>query len=75
MSDVPTDPTPAAAWDPVSPAATVRKERGFFGELLLFAWENKWWWIAPTLVILGGLTVLIVAAGNQRIVPFFYAVF
>jgi len=70
-------PNPSS-WDPESrPAGPpgLAAERGFFADLLLFAWENKWWWIAPTLLILIGLGVMVWFAQGQAIAPFFYALF
>ena len=49
--------------------------RGFVADFFLFAWQNKAWWIVPTvviLVLLGGM--LLIAQGNQ-IAPFFYVLF
>jgi hypothetical protein len=75
MSDASAAPKSTSEWEPVAPAPAVKKERGFVADLLVFAWENKWWWIVPTVLILGGLGVLIGFAGSQRFVPFFYALF
>jgi len=78
MSDAPVTPNPASNWDPTArpaPAHAGAVERGFFGELLVFAWENKLWWIVPSLTILLGLGVLVFAAGNDKFAPFFYALF
>ena len=68
----------STSWDPeAKPAAgaDATVERGFFADLLVFAWENKWWWIVPTLVILLGLGTMIFFAQEQQIAPFFYALF
>jgi hypothetical protein len=50
-------------------------QRGFFADLLVFAWENKIWWIAPTVIILLGLGILVYFAQKDQIAPFFYALF
>ena len=74
MSDATTPKS--TSWDPeAKPADETPVERGFFADLLLFAWENKWWWIVPTLVILLGLGTMIFFAQEQQIAPFFYALF
>ena len=66
----------STSWDPeAKPADAEPIERGFFADLMLFAWENKWWWIVPTLVILLGLGTMIYFAQEQQIAPFFYALF
>ena len=75
MDDASAPKTTASSWDPVAPAPTTEKERGFIAELLIFSWENKWWWIIPTLLILSGLGVLVIAAGSSRFAPFIYALF
>jgi hypothetical protein len=72
------DPSrPPTAWDPESrPAAgEAPVERGFIADFFVFAWENKWWWITPTLLILGGLGLLVAMAQDSGIAPFFYALF
>lgn len=48
---------------------------GIAGELLLFFWRNKWWWITPMLVMLLGLGGLIVFAKTSAIAPFIYTLF
>jgi hypothetical protein len=66
-------PAGGAAWDPTAKPAAA--ERGFIADLLVFAWENKLWWIVPTVVILAGLGLLVWASGNDGFAPFFYALF
>ncbi len=65
-------------WDPVArpmPASGTPAERGFFADLLVFAWENKLWWITPAVVILVLLAVMVWFARGESIAPFFYALF
>ena len=69
MSDA-NEPT---SWDPTAKSAP--KPMGFFKELLVFSWENKWWWITPTLLILVGLTAMVFMAQGSMVAPFFYALF
>jgi hypothetical protein len=74
MSDAPAakpDPT----WDPTARPAATPTERGFLGELLVFAWQNKLWWIIPSLTILLGLGALVLVAGRDNFAPFFYSLF
>ncbi len=77
MSETTASPNPG--WDPTArPAAAASgpaAEPGFFKELLVFAWENKLWWIVPSLVILLGLGTLVFFAGQDRFAPFFYSLF
>ena len=66
------------SWDPAARPAQggdAAADRGFFADLLVFAWENKWWWITPALVILVLLGAMIWFAQDQSIAPFFYALF
>jgi len=65
----------AAVWDPTAKAAAAAPERGFVADLLHFAWDNKLWWIVPTVVILAGLGLLVFLSGNDSFAPFFYALF
>jgi hypothetical protein len=80
MSDPAPNPAPApvpgasaASWDPT--AKPVAAERGFVADLLVFAWQNKLWWIVPTVVILAGLGLMVFLSGNDGFAPFFYALF
>ena len=79
MSDPTPTPAPttanAAVWDPTAKAAAAAPERGFVADLLHFAWDNKLWWIVPTVVILAGLGLLVFLSGNDSFAPFFYALF
>jgi hypothetical protein len=45
------------------------------GDLLLFFWRNKWWWITPMLLMLFGLGGLIVFAKSSAVAPFIYTLF
>jgi len=44
---------------------------GVFGELLLFLWQKKPWWLVPTIVILVLLSLLLVL-GNSTVTSFIY---
>jgi hypothetical protein len=74
MSD-PSAAKPNPTWDPTARPDAAVTERGFFAELLVFAWQNKLWWIVPSLTILLGLGVLVFVAGQDRFAPFFYSLF
>ena len=48
---------------------------GVLGEVLLFFWRNKRWWLIPmvlVLILLGGLLALATASG---LAPFIYTLF
>ena len=44
-----------------------------FKELLIFAWENKAWWIIPVVLMLLILGLIII--GSQGAAPFIYTLF
>lgn len=48
------------------------KERGLIAEFVAFMRENKLWWMAPILIVLGLLGVLLVL-GTTGAAPFLYA--
>lgn len=52
--------------------------RGIFdtvGELLLFLWKQKLWWLIPMLVVLVALAILIALGNVGGIGPFIYTLF
>ena len=48
---------------------------GIAGELLVFFWSNKRWWMVPIVVALLVLGALIILAQSSAIAPFIYTVF
>jgi hypothetical protein len=48
---------------------------GVVGELFVFFWGNKRWWMVPMLITLFLLGVLIVLAQSSAIAPFIYTLF
>ena len=48
---------------------------GIWGELLIFLWERKLWWMIPVVVVLVGIGLLLVVAGNSALSPFIYTLF
>ena len=72
MSDEPN----TTSWDPeADPKIPVQDKVGILGELWQFVWENKLWWITPTVLILVLLGLVIYYASGTAIAPFFYALF
>lgn len=67
--------SPSSGWDPTAPAAATAVQRGLLFDFFHFAWEEKWWWIVPSLLTLAGLGVMLYAAQGNQIAPFFYALF
>jgi hypothetical protein len=45
----------------------------FLGEVWGFAWENKAWWLVPTVLVLMLLGFLIIS--GQAVAPFIYTLF
>ncbi|MFQ5801462.1 MAG: DUF5989 family protein [Candidatus Methylomirabilales bacterium] len=45
------------------------------GELLIFLWEGKLWWLAPMVFILLIVGVLLLLAQSSAIAPFIYTLF
>jgi len=48
---------------------------GIFGELLLFLWHRKLWWLIPMIVMLVLLSLLLIFAGGSGLAPFIYTLF
>ncbi len=48
--------------------------RNAVSELLLFAFNNKKWWLTPIIVVLLGLGLLIILGGTAA-APFIYTLF
>jgi hypothetical protein len=44
-------------------------------ELLQFLWENKWWWLAPMVLVLLLFGGLVIFAQSSAIAPFIYTLF
>ncbi|MBI4240697.1 MAG: hypothetical protein HY613_03180 [Candidatus Rokubacteria bacterium] len=48
---------------------------GVAGELLIFLWERKLWWMIPMVLVLLGFGLLLVLAQSSAIAPFIYTLF
>ena len=48
---------------------------GILGELLIFLWHRKLWWMIPMIVILVLFGLLFIFAGSSAIAPFIYTLF
>ncbi len=70
-----TEASPPSSWDPTNPPTANDAAPGFVRDFLRFAWQEKWWWIVPMLLIVGLLGVMLFAAQGNQIAPFFYALF
>lgn len=48
---------------------------GIFGELLLFLWKRKLWWLVPVILVLFLLGMLLVFMQSSAVAPFIYTFF
>jgi hypothetical protein len=48
---------------------------GILGELLVFLWKRKLWWMIPMIVALILLAALLVFAQGSAVAPFIYTLF
>ena len=48
---------------------------GVAGELLVFLWERKLWWMIPMVVVLLAFGLLLILAQSSAIAPFIYTLF
>ena len=48
---------------------------GVAGELLVFLWVRKLWWMIPMVVVLLAFGLLLVLAQSSAIAPFIYTLF
>ncbi|MBI4317856.1 MAG: hypothetical protein HY675_05150 [Chloroflexi bacterium] len=48
---------------------------GIVGELLLFFWDRKLWWLIPMLLMLLLFGLLLVFAQASSVAPFIYTLF
>jgi len=48
---------------------------GIAGELVLFFWQHKWWWLTPMILALLVVAGLVIFAQSSAIAPFIYTLF
>ena len=48
---------------------------GVAGELLVFLWERKLWWMIPMVIVLLAFGLLLILAQSSAIAPFIYTLF
>ena len=48
---------------------------GIMGELLVFLWERKLWWMMPMISVLLLLGILLIFAQSSAVAPFIYTLF
>lgn len=54
---------------------TIATNFGVVGELLLFLWQAKMWWLIPMVSALLLLGLLLMFASSSGVGPFIYALF
>jgi hypothetical protein len=48
---------------------------GILGELLMFLWRRKLYWLIPMIIMLAFFIVLIILGSNPATAPFIYPMF
>lgn len=48
---------------------------GIAGELLVFLWQRKLWWLIPMMVVLLAFGLLLIFASASGVGPFIYTLF
>ncbi|MCC6805739.1 MAG: hypothetical protein IT319_22850 [Anaerolineae bacterium] len=48
---------------------------GILGELLVFLWRRKLYWLIPMMIVLALFIVLIILSSNPATAPFIYPMF
>lgn len=48
---------------------------GIFGELLVFLWHRKLWWMIPMVVVLVLFGLLLIFTQSSAVAPFIYTLF
>jgi len=58
-----------------SKKSSVLSRAGIIGELLLFLWQRKLWWLIPMMVVIVLFGILLVFAQGSAVAPFIYTLF
>jgi hypothetical protein len=58
-----------------SKKSSVLSRAGIIGELLLFLWQRKLWWLIPMMVVIVLFGMLLVFAQGSAVAPFIYTLF
>ena len=48
---------------------------GIAGELIVFLWKRKLWWLIPMVAVLLAFGIVIVVGGSTGVGPFVYTLF
>lgn len=48
---------------------------GIFGELLVFLWQRKLWWLIPMIIALVLFGLLLIFTQGSAVAPFIYTLF
>ena len=56
-------------------AKNLASKLGIFGELLVFLWQRKLWWLIPMITILVLFGLLLVVTQSSAVAPFIYTLF
>ncbi len=55
--------------------SSVATRMGIVGELFVFLWQRKLWWLIPMIVVIVLFGVLLVFAQGSAVAPFIYTLF
>jgi hypothetical protein len=53
----------------------VANRLGIVGELLVFLWQRKMWWLIPMILVIVLFGVLLIFAQGSAVAPFIYTLF
>ena len=48
---------------------------GVFGEIIVFLWQRKLWWMIPMVTVLLLFGLLLIFASSSGVAPFIYTLF
>ncbi|MFQ6109799.1 MAG: DUF5989 family protein, partial [Candidatus Aminicenantales bacterium] len=54
---------------------TLISKFGILGELLVFLWQRKLWWLIPMVIILVLFGLLLILTQGSAVAPFIYTLF
>jgi hypothetical protein len=57
------------------PKSSVAVRMGIVGELFVFLWQRKLWWLIPMIVVIVLFGVLLIFAQGSAVAPFIYTLF
>ena len=59
----------------MGPIRDVISKSRIFGELVVFLWQRKLWWLIPMITVLVLLGLLLIFTSSSGMAPFIYTLF